>query len=262
VPIEHHALTPPGKPFKHPGAMVTPYPDLRHYTTRDYGNRVGVFRILDELARAGLKATFAVNALQLGRLRPLIAAITADGHEIAAYGLSPEHIHWSGLEDGVEAAWTQAVRARFAEAGLEPRAWLSPARQQSFETLELIVRAGFETCLDWEQDDVPVRMTTPAGPILAAPLSGELDDRTLLIDRRQTEAEWAAQVLEARDLLAGEADRFGGRVLGFTLTPYVSGQPFRIKALRQVLGDLAGDRAVWAAGASEIGAAAAAAVGA
>ena len=55
VPIEHHPLNPPGKPFKHPGAMVTPYPDLRHYTTRDYGNRVGVYRILEVLKAAGMK---------------------------------------------------------------------------------------------------------------------------------------------------------------------------------------------------------------
>jgi peptidoglycan/xylan/chitin deacetylase (PgdA/CDA1 family) len=252
VSIEHHALNPPGKPFKHPGAMVTPYPDLRHYTTRDYGNRVGVFRILEALSEAGVRATFAINASQLERLAPLIEAIKADGHEIAAYGLSPEHIHWSGLEAGVEAGWIAEARAAFDRAGLSPRTWLSPARQQSFSTLELIRAAGFTVCLDWEQDDTPVTMATASGPIAAVPLSNELDDRTLLIDRRQTEEDWAAQILEARDYLAADAPRFGGRVLGFTLTPYVIGQPFRIFALRQVLSSLATDPAVWTATASEI----------
>jgi hypothetical protein len=252
VPIEHHGLTPPGKPFKHPGAMVTPYPDLRHYTTRDYGNRVGAFRILDALSAAGLKATFAVNADQLQRLAPLVEAIVEGGHEIAAYGLSTEHIHWTGLEPGVEAGWIATVREKFDAAGLKPRAWLSPARQQSFSTLDLIAGAGFDVCLDWEQDETPVPMTTPSGAIKAVPLSNELDDRALLLDRRQTEDEWAGQVLEAKDYLKSGAERFGGRVLGFTLTPYVTGQPFRIFALRRVLGDMAADGAVWAAGASEI----------
>ena len=252
VPIEHHSLTPPGKPFKHPGAMVTPYPDLRHYTTRDYGNRVGVFRILQELQRAGLKATFAINAEQLQRLSPLVDVIREAGHEIAAYGLSPEHIHWSGLEPGVEADWVTRARDLFSAAGLNHRAWLSPARQQSFSTLDLIAAAGFDVCLDWEQDDAPVPMATTAGPVKAVPLSNELDDRTLLIDRRQSEEDWAAQILEAKNYLKAEAARFGGRVLGFTLTPYVTGQPFRIFALRQVLADLAADASVWAARASEI----------
>lgn len=253
VPIEHHALNPAGKPFKHPGAMVTPYPDLRHYTTRDYGNRVGAFRILEELARAGLRATFAINANQLQRLSPLVIAIREAGHEIAAYGLSPEHIHWSGLEAGVEAGWVAEVRGKFDAAGLSPRAWLSPARQQSYSTLDLIAGAGFDICLDWEQDDIPTAMTTPSGVLKAVPLSNELDDRILLIDRRQSEDDWAGQILEARDYLAADsAARGGGRVLGFTLTPYVIGQPFRIAALRHVLAGLASDARVWPATAGEI----------
>lgn len=251
VPIEHHPLNPPGKPFKHPGAMVTPYPDLRHYTTRDYGNRVGVYRILDALKAAGMKATFPINADQLERLKPLVEAILADGHEIAAYGLSTTHIHWGGLDRETEAAWVAEARARFDAAGLRPRAWLSPARQQSFATLDLIRAAGFEICLDWEQDEVPAAMSTEAGEIIGLPLSNELDDRALMIDRRQTEDEWASQVLEAADYLAGGAGRFGGRVLGFTLTPYVTGQPFRVSAVRRLLAGL-GAMGVWSATASEL----------
>ncbi len=250
--IEHHTLTPAGKPFKPPGAMVTPYPDLRHYTTRDYGNRVGVFRILDALRQAGVRATFPINAAQLRRLRWLVEPIVAEGHEIAAYGLSTDHIHWGGLERETEAAWVAEVRARFDAEGLKPRAWLSPARQQSFATLELIAAHGFDLCLDWEQDEVPTPMTTPAGEVLALPLSNELDDRTLLIDRRHSEDAWAGQIEEAVEFLKAGADRFGGRMLGLTLTPYVTGQPFRISALRRVLSRLSQDEGVWTATASAI----------
>ena len=251
VPLEHHPLDPPGKPFKHPGAMVTPYPDLRHYTTRDYGNRVGVWRILDALKAAGVKATFPVNAGRIDRLRPLLDAIAADGHEIAAYGLSTTHIHWGGLDRAEEEGWVAEVRARFDAAGLKPRTWLSPARQQSFATLELIAAHGFDVCLDWEMDEAPVAMTTDAGPVTAVPLSNELDDRFLLIDKHQTEDEWAAQVLEAAAYLKTGSDRFGGRSLGFTLTPYVTGQPFRMTAVEHVLATLASDADVRCVTASE-----------
>ncbi|WP_421738082.1 polysaccharide deacetylase family protein [Caulobacter sp.] len=251
VPIEHHPLNPAGKPFKHPGAMVTPYPDLRHYTTRDYGNRVGVYRLLDALKARDLKATFPVNANQLERLKPLIEAILLDGHEIAAYGLSTDHIHWGGLDPADEAGWVDQVRTAFDAADLKPRAWLSPARQQSFATLDLIAKAGFDLCLDWEQDSVPLAMRTVHGPVVALPVSNELDDRTLLIDRRQTEDDWSGQVLEAAACLKAEAPRYGGQVLGFTLTPYVAGQPFRIHAVREILAGLAKDDA-WVATASQI----------
>ncbi len=252
VPIEFHMLNPAGKPFKHPGAMVTPYPDLRHYTTRDYGNRVGVFRILKALKAAGAKATFPINAVLLGKVRPLVDAILADGHEIAAYGLDTDHIHHGGLDRDTERAWMAEVKALFAQAGLSPRAWMSPARQQSFNTLELLAEAGFEICLDWEQDNVPVTMTTAAGQIIAAPLSNELDDRLLLIDRRQDEDSWSRQILEAVSCLKGEGPRQGGQMLGFTLTPYVSGQPFRTAIMAATLKTLGEDPAVRTATVSEI----------
>jgi hypothetical protein len=252
VPLEFHMLNPQGKPFKHPGAMVTPYPDLRHFTTRDYGNRVGIFRILKELKAAELKATVPVNAALLTRVRPLIEALVEDGHEIAAYGVDTDHIHWSGLEAGVERGWIEQTRTAFDQAGLTPRAWMSPARQQSFETLDLIAEAGFDVCLDWEPDSLPVSMKTATRDVLAVPLSNELDDRILLSDRRQTEAEWRDQILAALNFTKAEAPRFGGQVLSFSLTPYVSGQPFRIWALRQALAALGADAEVWSAPASQI----------
>jgi allantoinase len=252
IPLEFHRLNPQGKPFKHPGAMQTTYPDLRHYTTRDYGNRVGVYRILDALKARNLRAVFPINAVLLDRVRPLVEAITADGHEIAAYGWEADCIHWSGLEPGVEAEWIERTREAFQRAGLSPRTWMSPARQQSFQTLELIAGAGFDICLDWEADSVPVEMTTKGGSVWAAPLLNELDDRTLMTVRLQTEEEWADQVLEAVRFHKGEAERFGAQIVSFTLTPYVSGLPFRMGAVRRVLDALADDAAVWTTTASEI----------
>jgi allantoinase len=252
VPLEFFMLNPSGKPFRHPGAMVTPYPDLRHYTTRDYGNRVGVFRLLDALKAAGLTATFAVNAVLLERVRPLIEAILADGHEIAAHGLSTDAIAWGGIDPAVEAAHVARTRELFDAAALAPRTWLSPARQQSFATPDLIRAAGFDVCLDWETDSVPISLRTDHGPLACVPLSGELDDRKLLIEQRQSEDEWAAQIGEAARLMLDEAPAVGAQVLSCTLTPYISGLPFRIGHVEQVLAALGADRRIWSAGAAAI----------
>jgi allantoinase len=252
VPIEHHMLNPAGAPYKHPGAMVTPYPDLRHYTSRDYGNRVGIFRILKALKSAGVVATFPINAALLERFRPIVDAVLEDGHEIAAYGLSTDHIHWGGLDRGIEESWVVEVRRLFEKAGLAPRTWMSPARQQSFCTLELIAKSGFDICLDWEQDTVPILMQTTANHVMALPLSNELDDRTLLIDRRQSEDDWTCQILAAIEYMKSEFPRSGGQSLGFTLTPYVSGQPFRIAAARRMLSAIGNDPAVWCASTSQL----------
>lgn len=235
IPLEFFPLNPPGEPFRHPGAMKTPYPDLRHFTTRDYGNRVGVYRLLRALEASGLKATFAVNAEIARRYKPLIEAVRTAGHEIAAHGLSTAHIHHAGLSGAEELALIENTRKAFPEA----RTWMSPARNQSFNTLELIRRTGFDICLDWEMDQRPLPMRTKAGPVHALPLMNELADFKLLLDRSQSEDEWADQILEAARFHVEEHEQRGAQCFAFTLTPYAAGQPFRMYAVRRILEGLA-----------------------
>lgn len=242
VPLEYFMLNPSGKPFKHPGAMVTPYPDLRHYTTRDYGNRVGVFRLLKAFKDAGVKATFAVNAVLLDRVRPLIDDIIADGHEIAAHGFDTDSIHWGAADPDAEKRYVEDARASFDKAGISPRSWMSPARQQGFKTLDLIRGAGFDICLDWELDRVPVFMKTDAGEIDAFPVLNELDDRFLLITKHQPEDVWRDQILEAAAMMKSETPQYGASAFGFTMTPYIAGLPYRMWAVRDILSALAADQ--------------------
>lgn len=252
VPLEYFMLTPGGKPFKHPGSMVTPYPDLRHYTTRDYGNRIGVFRLLKAFKAAKVKATFAVNGVLLDRINPAIEAIIADGHEIAAHGWDTDAIHWGKIDPDQEKTYIAKTRAAFTAAGLQPRAWMSPARQQSFQTPDLIREAGFNICLDWEMDSVPVAMKTAHGDLNALPVSGELDDRLILQTKHQTEAEWRDQILEASRLMISEAPHHGVQTLSYTMTPYIAGLPFRLWAVRDILSSLSENKAIKLATASQI----------
>lgn len=252
VACEHHVIDPKKSPFAHPHGMVTPFPDLRHFTSRDYGNRVGVFRILEALRARGLTATFALSAALLERASPLVEAILNDGHELAAAGLHGDAIHHSGDETQAERDRIGQVRDMFEAAGLMPVTWLSPARQQSFATPDLLTEAGFTRVLDWESDSVPLNLRTAHGPLTALPLFNELEDFKLLVERKQDEAVWVRQILEAKDVLKSEHASRGAAVLGFQLTPFVAGQPFRITALEALLDGLAGDEAVWCAGADEI----------
>ena len=241
VACEFHPINPNKDPFNHPHGMITPYPDLRHFTTRDYGNRVGVFRILRALKAHGLKATFAVSSDLIGRARPLIDAIIDGGHEIAAAGLNGDAIHHAGLDRDAESRRIESVRAAFQAIGLQPETWLSPARQQSPMTPDLLTAHGFKTCLDWEVDQVPISMRTDHGPLTCLPLHNELDDFKLLNERKQNEAVWARQIGEACEMLVDEAQARGWQCFGFGLTPFVSGQPFRYQALSQIFAGIAAD---------------------
>ncbi len=235
VPLEFFPLDPPVKPFKHPGAMVTPYPDLRHYTSRDYGNRVGVFRLLRAFSEAGVKATFAANAAVAQRYPALIKAVVSAGHEIAAHGVSTAHIHHDGLPEHQERAWIAETRRALPGAVT----WMSPARNESFRTPGLIAEAGFQVCLDWEADMRPMTLSTPNGSLTALPNYNELSDFKLLIERSQPEDQWAEQIVEAGRSHLALFETEGAGAFAFTLTPYVAGLPFRISALRDLLAGLA-----------------------
>lgn len=236
VPLEFFPLNPPAEPFRHPGAIKTPYPDLRHYTTRDYGNRVGAYRLLRAFEDAGVSATFAVNAAVAERYAPLIEAVRAGGHEIAAHGVSTAHIHHAGLAEDEE----RDLIARCREVLPDARTWMSPARNESFATPHLLTEAGFSTCLDWEIDQRPTALKTAHGSLTALPHYNELSDFKLLLDRSQSEADWTAQILEAARYSLERHGSEGAAGLCFTFTPYVAGQPFRIWAVRDILAGLTG----------------------
>ena len=236
VLVEFFPLNPSGKPFKAPGAMQTPYPDLRHYTTRDYGNRVGIYRILKVLDGLGVKANFAVQGAVAERYPTLIKDIVGDGHEICANGWDTDSLHYTGLDPTVERTYIgDTLNAIEAVTGQRPTGWISPARAESFATPDLLAEAGITWCGDWAHDDLPTEMRTSAGTMTALPLSNELDDWQIIMEYKRPEREWTLQVGDTAAELRAEADRFGPQILSMVVRPYVTGLPYRIRPFTEGL---------------------------
>jgi allantoinase len=251
--LEWFPLNMTGKPFKAPGAMMTPYPDLRHYTLRDYGNRVGIFRVMKALDRLGIRASVAVNAAVAARHSSLVKSCVERGWEVMANGLDMEHLHHSGLSPDEERRLideTLAILRRVS--GQTIRGWLSPARSESFATLDLVREAGIDYVCDWVNDDMPYAIETASGPLHAMPLPNDIDDHTLLVQSRQSEDQYTRQICDQFDVLHEEAAREGGRILALSLHPWVIGQPYRIGALERALGHVMSRSEIWTATASEI----------
>lgn len=254
VNLEWFPITPSDTPFRAPGHMVTPYPDYRHYTAREYGTRVGFYRLLDAFAKAGVKATIAVNSAIAERYPSIIADIQAGGHEIIAHSTDMNGTIASGLSEDAERALIIEARDTLARVtGVAPRGWQSIARSQSFNTPRLLVEAGFDYMCDWVNDDLPYVATTAAGPIVSVPFNHELSDRQMVAVQQQLMDSVVQQIDDALVWLKAESKRYGaGRVLPFTLTPYITGLPYRMDAFEALLGQLAADDAVWFATASEL----------
>lgn len=243
VSLEWFPIQPDG-PFKAPGHMVTPYPDYRHYTARDYGNRVGVWRFLDAFKKAGVKASFATNAAIAERYPELIEAIKAGGHEIIAHSTDMNGTIDSTLGEEAERALIGDSMARLEQViGERPKGWLSIARQQSFRTLDILKDEGLTYCCDWVNDELPYRFTNG---LIDLPLNHELSDRQIVTVQQKSADSWAESMRDAFDWLAMEASESGGgRMLPIHLTPYIMGLPYRIGALEDLLRELSDRAEAW-----------------
>ncbi|MGB3753335.1 MAG: polysaccharide deacetylase family protein [Parerythrobacter sp.] len=251
VSLEWFPITPSDEPFRAPGHMVTPYPDYRHYTARDYGNRVGVWRLLDAFAKAGVTASFATNAAVAERYPELIAAVQAGGHEIIAHSTDMNSTIDGSMDQDAERALVADSLSRLAAAtGEKPRGWLSIARSQSFRTLDLLDEHGVDYCCDWVNDELPYAFTNG---MTALPLNHELSDRQIVTVQQQSAQSWRQGMIDAFDWLAGEAAvQDSARLLPIQLTPYIMGLPYRIDAVEALLAELAGRDEAWFAGGSQI----------
>jgi peptidoglycan/xylan/chitin deacetylase (PgdA/CDA1 family) len=254
VSLEWFPIVPAG-PFKAPGHMVTPYPDYRHYTVRDYGNRVGVWRMLDAFRAAGVRASFAINAAVAERYPALIEAVLEGGHEIIAHSTDMNGTITSALAVAEERALIADSLARLERAaGVRPVGWHSIARSQSFATLDLLRDHGLAYTCDWVNDELPYRM---ANGLVNLPLNTELSDRMIVATQQHSAQGWGQMLRDAFDWLAAEAQgtaytQGGGRMLPIHLTPYIMGLPYRIGALEELLVDLAARADAWFATGAEI----------
>jgi len=251
--LEFFPLDQPAKPFKAPGGMVTPYPDLRHYTTRDYGNRVGIQRLWSVLDKHKIKSSVAMNSKVAERYPYLVQKINGRGDEIIAMGVDQGKLHYGGMDDATEIAQVnESVNTLRKLSGQAVKGWMSPAKSESWNTLKHVKAAGIDYVCDWTADDMPFELKTPNGNLWALPHSSEISDRKIILDNKHNEDEFVEQVKDQFSVLYKESAKHGGRILSISLTPYIMGLHYRVKYLDQVLGWLMKQKNVWPATGTEI----------
>lgn len=251
VSLEWFPIIPADTPFRAPGHMVTPYPDYRHYTSRDYGTRVGFYRLLDAFAAAGVTVSVACNSAIADRYPQVVADICAAGHDIIAHSTDMNGTIATGLPEADERALiARSLDTLERVSGTRPRGWLSIARSESWATPALLKDAGLTYTCDWANDELPYRFDNG---IVNLPLNHELSDRQVITVQQQSADSYAEQLRDACDWLSAEAAEQGsGRMLPIHLTPYITGLPYRIGAIEGLLADLTARTDTWFATGGQI----------
>ena len=234
--IEHTEIAPPEGTHRDPrfrGAFFTGTPDWHTYSYRDYGNRIGAWRILDLLDALKLRASVAVNLLAARRHPELIAACAARGFEPVAHGISASRMITSRMAEAEERAHIAEACEGLAAIWPGATGWLGQDHGATERSTRLLAEAGFGYSLDWANDDEPY---LHASGLLAMPPPAEWDDVQTVWLRRVPVTRWPGLVRDALDRLLVEPR--GGRVLGIGVHPWMLGAPHRIQYLREALEDL------------------------
>lgn len=253
VAVQYFPLNQKGIPFKVPGGMTMPYPDLRHYSLRDYGNRVGIYRFLEAFDKYQVTPTFALNSRLAERIPYLLNLLKERKDEIICHGYHMDALHFAGQDSAVENALVDQALGKLRDlTGQEIKGWISPARNESENTPDILAKHNVEYFCDWVNDDMPYYFNTQNKPLIAMPLSNELEDRFVIASNQHSEQSWSEQVCDACDFLLEEAKTQGGRILALNIHPWLLGQPHRIQYLEDTLAYIMNKSGVWSASAGDI----------
>ncbi|MCW2549328.1 MAG: polysaccharide deacetylase [Mycobacterium sp.] len=211
-----------------------PHPDVLNYAWRDYGNRVGVWRMIELLDDLELPATVLANSEMYEYAPEVLEAFSARGDEIVGHGRSNTERQGTLIEADEAALIREATESIARVEGKAPAGWLGPWISQSLLTPDLLKEAGYRYQLDWCHDDQPTWFTTRSGPLLSVPYPQEINDIPMIVARKMDAAPFCDMIIDNYDEMREQA-RHQPLVCGIALHPYIMGQPYRLRHLRRAL---------------------------
>ena len=219
------------------GAAIAP-PDQAQshsiYSWRDYGNRVGIWRLFELLDELGMPAEAQMNTAIYEMAPDVPARLRARGDEILGHGVTNSDEQGQLTEDR-ERALIEDVTATIARhEGGPPTGWMSPWLSNSAVTMDLLQEAGYRYAMDWTMDDQPIWLRTRKGRILAMPYPIEVNDTRGIVWYRYTADEFADMIVDQFDEMLAQSAR-QPLVCPISLHPFVIGRPYRIRRLRRAL---------------------------
>ncbi|MFG3705851.1 polysaccharide deacetylase family protein [Micromonospora sp. NPDC047670] len=217
-------------------------PDALNYGWRDYGPRVGIWRVAEILDRHGIPASVLLNSEAAEHYPQIIKAGLDRSWAWLAHGRTNSALH-AGMSRDEELAELTAIVDTIAEAtGTRPRGWMGPGLTETFETPALLAELGLQYVLDWTNDDQPYPLDVPR--MISVPYTVELNDLGLF-GKGTTGPEFVQIVKDQYDQLHADAADGSGRVLAIALHPFVIGQAYRARYLDEALAYLAAQPDIW-----------------
>lgn len=223
---------------------ASPQPDVLNYSWRDYGNRVGVWRLLEMFDSLKLPLGVLLNTSIYDYCPEVATAFRNRSDEIIGHGHTNSE-RQGDLPEEEEKRLIEYCTSRLTqEERTAPKGWLSPWISESLHTPDLLQEAGYTYSLNWCQDDQPVRFVTRRGGLWSIPYPQELNDIPAIMARYTSGEEFGNMIVDTYDemIVQSEAQPL---VMGIALHPYIVGHPHRLRHLRRALGHIVADGRAW-----------------
>ncbi len=247
--IEHYEFLPKFQRVRDPWPR-SPHPDVLGYSIRDYGNRVGLWRLFEVTDDLGIPATVSLSMSVIQHYPAILEAMEKRGWELMSHGIYNTRYHWDFSHEEELAAMLECRRIHRDLTGREQRGWFSPAITNTLETFNLAAEAGYDYCCDLYHDDQPFPVRTRSGDLITVPYTVDLND--VIVWRKGEEIDaFARQIRDYFDTVYAEGET-QGRVMCIALHPFWVGQPHRIRGFRQVMEHILAHPGVWCTTAAAI----------
>lgn len=236
----------PGGPATIPHMLPGKVPDYANWTWREYGHRIGIWRLLDEFDRFEVPASCTINALTALERTQIVEAINERGWEILCHNWSQTDILTSYADNpGKEReVISRVVEAYKNKVGRAPRGWLSSSLRSTHETPHLLKELGFDFMACYLNDDQPYMMDTRYGPMVQIPYSNDLNDFAVFSRGAMSASGAFERFKDEFDILYEESTK-SGRIMNIGLHPHVVGRGFAIKTLRLFLEYIRDFEGIW-----------------
>ncbi|QJR11870.1 hypothetical protein DSM104443_02953 [Usitatibacter rugosus] len=223
---------------------ASPHPDVLNHSWREYGNRVGAWRMLDLFETLKVPAGVILNTAMYDHAPELVEAFAKRGDEMIGHGHTNSHRQGALAEDE-ERALLVSCRERIAKAsGKAPRGWLSPWISESAVTPDLLAETGYRYTLNWCHDDQPSRFATRTGALWSIPYPQELNDIPMIMARQMDARDFCDLIVDNFDEML-EQSTGQPLVMGIAMHAYILGQPYRLRHLRRALQHIAAAKNAW-----------------
>ena len=225
-----------GGPAILPDNLPGDVPDFPNFTWREYGQRVGIWRLFDLFDEMGVRASCTTNAVTFERRGAMTDACLKRGWELLPHNWEQGELLTDFAKDPArEREVVMRSLAQFERFTGRPAAgWLSSSLRGTMQTADIVAEAGGIFYCDLLNDDQPYMLKTSHGPIVSVPYSNEINDFTFLTRRNYTTDAFRDALIEELTVLHAEGASTG-RIMNVGLHPHVSGRAYRVRALREFI---------------------------